>query len=73
MFERSSDPGVSVYFDAISLLEDNSVLIEPGVYLDSGRFRLVIGSKRWTIQFTQLLERGLDFEHVRYEIQPDPA
>jgi len=70
-FERSQDPGVSVYFDAIALLEDNAVLVEPGVYLDNGRFRLVIDGKRTTIKFLQLLERGVNFEHVRFEIEPE--
>lgn len=71
VFERSLDPGVSVYFDAIALLEDNSVLVEPGVHVDNARFRLVIDGKRTTIKFVQLLERGVNFEHVRYEVEPD--
>jgi len=71
VFERSQDPGVSVYFDAIALLEDNSVLVEPGVYIDNARFRLVIEGRRTTIKFLQLLERGVNFEHVRYEVEPD--
>ncbi len=71
VFERSLDPGVSVYFDAIALLEDNSVLVEPGVHVDNARFRMVIGSKRTTIKFVQLLERGANFEHVRYEVEPE--
>jgi hypothetical protein len=71
VFERSQDPGISVYFDAIALLEDNSVLIEPGVYDDNARFRLVIDGKRTTIKFVQLLERGVNFEHVRIEVEPE--
>jgi hypothetical protein len=73
VFERSLDPGVSIYFDAIALLEDNSVLVEPGVYVDNARFRLVIEGRRSTIKFLQLLERGINFEHVRFELEPDPA
>lgn len=71
VFERSLDPGVSVYFDAIALLEDNSVLVEPGVHVDNARFRMVIDGKRTTIKFVQLLERGANFEHVRYEVEPE--
>ena len=71
VFERSLDPGISVYFDAIALLEDNSVLVEPGVYVDNGRFRLVIEGRRTTIKFLQLLERGVNFEHVRFEVEPE--
>lgn len=71
VFERSIDPGVSVYFDAIALLEDNSVLVEPGVYVDNARFRLVIEGRRTTIKFLQQLERGVNFEHVRFEVEPD--
>jgi hypothetical protein len=73
VFERSQDPGVSVYFDAIALLEDNSVLVEPGVYIDNARFRLVIEGRRTTIKFLQLLERGVNFEHVRFEVEPELA
>jgi hypothetical protein len=71
VFERAHDPGVSVYFDAILLAEDNSVLVEPGVHVDNGRFRLVVAGRRSTIRFTQLLERGDDFELVRFETLPD--
>ncbi|MBC7780165.1 MAG: hypothetical protein H7125_08670 [Proteobacteria bacterium] len=71
VFERSQDPGVSVYFDAIALLEDRSVLVEPGVYADNARFRLVIDGKRSTIKFLQLLERGVNFEQVRFELEPE--
>ncbi len=71
VFERSLDPGVSVYFDAIALLEDNAVLVEPGVYAEHARFRLVIEGQRTTIRFLQLLERGLNFEHVRFEVEAD--
>ena len=72
VFERSLDPGVSVYYDAIALLEDNAVLVEPGVYLENARFRLVIEGKRTTIRFLQLLERGLNFEYVRFEVETNP-
>jgi len=71
VFERSVDPGISVYYDAIALLEDNSVLIEPEIYIENARFVLVIESKRTTIRFLESLERGENFEHVRYEIEPD--
>ncbi|MCE2980739.1 MAG: hypothetical protein LW923_13005, partial [Betaproteobacteria bacterium] len=71
VFERSLDPGVTVYYDAIALLEDNSVLVEPGVYIENARFRLVIEGKRTNIKFLQLLERGLNFEHVRFEVETD--
>jgi hypothetical protein len=71
VFERFQDPGVSVCFDAIALLEDNSVLVEPGVYIDNARFRLVIEGRRTTIKFLQLLERGVNFEHVRFEVEPE--
>lgn len=71
VFERSLDPGVSVYFDAIALPEDNSVLVEPGVYVDNARFRLVIEGRRTTIKFLQLLERGVNFEHVRFAVELD--
>ncbi|MFN7428481.1 MAG: hypothetical protein ACK5T2_18845 [bacterium] len=71
VFERSLDPGVSVYYDAIALLEDNSVLVEPGVYIENARFRLVIEGKRTNIKFLQLLESGLNFEHVRFEVETD--
>lgn len=73
VFERSLDPGVSVYYDAIALLEDNAVLVEPGVYLENARFRLVIEGKRTTIRFLQLLERGLNFEYVRFEVESNPT
>jgi hypothetical protein len=73
VFERSQDPGVSVYVDVIALLEDNSVLVEPGVYIDNARFRLVIEGRRTTIKFVQLLERGVNFEHVRFEVEPELA
>jgi hypothetical protein len=62
---------VTVYYDAIALLEDNSVLVEPGVYIENARFRLVIEGKRTNIKFLQLLERGLNFEHVRFEVETD--
>ncbi len=71
VFERSLDPGVSVYYDAIALLEDNSVLVELGVYVENARFRLVIEGKRTNVKFLQLLERGLNFEHVRFEVETD--
>jgi len=71
VFERSLEPGVSVFYDAIALLEDNSVLVEPGVHVDNARFRMIIDGKRTTIKFLQLLERGANFEHVRYEVEPD--
>ena len=71
VFERSLDPGVSVYYDAVALLEDNSVLVELGVYVENARFRLVIEGKRTNVKFLQLLERGLNFEHVRFEVETD--
>jgi hypothetical protein len=73
VFERSQDPGVSVYFDAIALLEDSVVLIEPDVYVENARFVLVIEGKRTTIRFLESLELGVNFERVRYEIEPDHA
>jgi hypothetical protein len=73
VFERSQDPGVSVYFDAIALLEDNAVLIEPDIYVENARFVLVIEGKRTTIRFLESLELGVNFERVRYEIEPEHA
>ncbi len=70
-FERSRDAGVSVYFDAIALLEDSSLLVESGVYVENGRFRLVIDGQRTTVVFVELLERGTNFEHVRFAIETD--
>jgi hypothetical protein len=62
---------VSGYYDAIALLEDNSILVELGVHVDNARFRMVIDGKRTNIKFLHLLERGANFEHVRYEVEPE--
>jgi hypothetical protein len=43
------------------------------VYLENARFRLVIEGKRTTIRFLQLLERGLNFEYVRFEVESNPT
>jgi len=66
VFERSYDPGVSVYYDAIALVEDRSVLIEPNVYSQGARFRLVIQEQRTTIRLVELVEHGANFDRVRY-------
>lgn len=80
VFERSYDPGVSVYYDAIALVEDHCVLIEPNVFAEGGRYRLVIQEHKTTIKLIEVVEHGMNFDRVRYvevvegeEDQADPG
>ena len=66
VFERSYDPGVSVYYDAIALVEDHCVLIEPNVYSEGARYRLVIQEQKITIKLIEVVEHGMNFDRVRY-------
>jgi hypothetical protein len=66
VFERSYDPGVSVYYDAIALVDDHCVLIEPNVYSEGALFRLVIQEEKTTIKLIEVVEHGMNFDRVRY-------
>jgi hypothetical protein len=60
------DTKIYGYVDAILLPETTSLLVEPNIYISGRRFLLSIQTQKKFIRFADLIEKGADYEHVRF-------
>ncbi len=54
------------YIDAILLPESSSLLVEPNIHISGRRFLLSIKEQKKFVRFTEHIDKGADYEHVRF-------